>query len=76
MVHYFIDISTAESGRVWQEVDLSLIEHTETRIEFGHKQLYYDGKRVYAGNPKADKYFRNVFTGEIRWLTRNETKTK
>lgn len=75
MVHYFIDISTNESGRVWQEVDLSLIEHTEMRIEFGRKQLYYDGKRVYAGN-SDDRYFRNVFAGEIRWLSRNQTKTK
>lgn len=76
MVHYLIDISTAESGRVWQEIDISLIEHTEIRIEFGRKQLYYDNKRVYVGNPENDKYFRNVFSGEIRWLSRNQTKTK
>lgn len=73
MVHYFIDISTAESGRVWQEVDISLIEHTEMRIEFGRKQLYYDGKRVYEGNP-TDKYFRSIFAGEIRLLPDKKDK--
>lgn len=75
MRHYFIDISTAESGRVWQEVDIRYTSHTAIKKEFGRDTLYYDGKRVYEGNPN-DRYFRSIFTGEIRWLPAKRIKTR